>query len=40
MRNELNVPVIDGVLFGLKFVEAMVACGAKNNKKGLYGIDA
>jgi len=40
VSHELEVPVIDGVLYGVKFAEAMVACGAKISKKGLYGADA
>jgi allantoin racemase len=39
VSDKLKVPVIDGVLYGVKFAEAMAACGARTSKKGLYGPD-
>jgi allantoin racemase len=35
----VGVPVIDGVLYGVRFAEALAACGGKTSKKGLYGPD-
>jgi Asp/Glu/hydantoin racemase len=32
--------VIDGVLYGVRFAEALAAFGGKTSKKGLYGPDA
>jgi allantoin racemase len=36
----VGVPVIDGVLYGVRFAEALAAFGGKTSKKGLYGPDA
>jgi len=36
LKNELGVPVIDGVAAGVKFIEALVGCGIMTSKKRAY----
>lgn len=37
VSQEIGIPVIDGIPYGIRFAEALVACGGKTSKKGLYG---
>ena len=37
VSREIGVPVIDGIPYAICFAEALVACGGKTSKKGLYG---
>jgi allantoin racemase len=37
VSREIGIPVIDGIPYGIRFAEALVACGGKTSKKGLYG---
>ncbi|HZK11372.1 MAG TPA: aspartate/glutamate racemase family protein [Atribacterota bacterium] len=37
VSKEIGIPVIDGIPYGVRFAEALVACGGKTSKKGLYG---
>ena len=40
VSQEIGIPVIDGIPYGIRFAEALVACGGKTSKKGLYGPSA
>jgi len=37
VSREIGIPVIDGIPYGIGFAEALVTCGGKTSKKGLYG---
>lgn len=37
VSREIGIPVIDGIPYGIRFAEALVTCGGKTSKKGLYG---
>jgi len=37
VSREVGLPVIDGIPYGVRFAEALIACGGKTSKKGLYG---
>ena len=37
VSREVGVPVIDGIPYGVRFAEALIVCGGKTSKKGLYG---
>ena len=37
VSREIGIPVIDRIPYGVRFAEALVICGGKTSKKGLYG---
>jgi len=37
ISQEIGIPVIDGIPYGVRFAEALVICGGRTSRKGLYG---